>query len=154
MAALLAAVVAITIANVVTRYLGFGTFTWTDESARRILVWMTFVGGALAVAKASHLRIDSLVTEATGRMARVLPLVVGAISVAFFLLLVIGGGQFTLDTMDRVTPGMRVSTAWTSLSGPVGGLLFLLSFVGRLGFGPPPSVVGPPTDDSRPEVGV
>jgi TRAP-type transport system small permease protein len=136
LAALLTAVIVITFANVARRYFGYGTFPWADETARRLLVWMTLLGAALAVAHASHLRIDTLVDNATGRRGTVLRAVVNLFSIAFFLLLIWGGGRFTLASADRVTPSMEISAAWTTSAVPIGGVLMLISFLARLRFGP------------------
>jgi TRAP-type transport system small permease protein len=137
LAVLLIGVVVITLANVWSRSFGSGAIVWVDESARRILIWMTFIGSALAVAKATHLRIDSLFGNAPRWLARALPPIVGGVAIAFFLLLIFGGGRFAISSMARITPGMQVSAAWTMASVPVGGFLFLLSFLGRLRFGEP-----------------
>ena len=42
---------------------------------------------------------------------------------------------------------MEVSTAWTFASGPIGGLLFLLAFLGRVVIGEPAPVL---IDDPAP----
>ncbi|WP_341250081.1 TRAP transporter small permease [Euzebya pacifica] len=146
-AGLLLAVIAITLMNVLNRWFGLGTVAWTDETARRILIWMTFVGGALAVANGSHLRIDTLSVDAGTRLGRALRWVVGAVSVVFFLLLVVEGARFALSNVDRLSPAMEVSTAWTFASGPIGGLLFLLAFLGRVVIGEPDPVL---IDDPAP----
>jgi hypothetical protein len=48
---------------------------------------------------------------------------------------------------------MEVSTAWTFASGPIGGLLFLLAFLGRVVIGEPDPVLiddpGPVDGESR-----
>ena len=136
-AGLLLLVIGITLTNVLNRYVGLVTVDWTDETARRILVWMTFVGGALAVANGSHLRIDTLSVDADSRAGRVLRWIVGGLSVVFFLLLATEGLRFAVANLDRLSPAMEVSTTWTFASGPIGGLLFLLAFLGRVLVGEP-----------------
>jgi TRAP-type transport system small permease protein len=151
-ATMLIAVVVITLANVARRYLGYGTFPWADETARRLLLWMTFVGAALAVAHAAHLRIDTLVQVLPERGLRILGLAVGVLSVAFFAVLIVGGLQHTISTAPRRTSAMGVSAAWNSAVMPVGGALMLLSFLGRILLAPAHRVE-PPGPDDEPAVG-
>lgn len=44
--------------GVVTRYFFFYSITWLEEVTRYLMVWMTFVAGALAVNDESHINID------------------------------------------------------------------------------------------------
>jgi TRAP-type transport system small permease protein len=57
---LLAAMVVIVFANVLMRYV-FGTSViWSEEVARHLMIWMTFVGSGLALRTGAQLGIDSL----------------------------------------------------------------------------------------------
>lgn len=150
-ATLLFTTVAVTFVNVVRRSLGYGTYSWADETSRRFLVWLTFIGAALAIVRASHLRIDAIIDGSGPRATRVLQVIVSLVSIGFFLLLMIEGGRFALTTTDRVTPGMSVTAVWTTGIFPVGGLLCLISFFGVLYFGPPgttASARAPDPDDA------
>lgn len=44
--------------GVVTRYFFFYSITWLEEMTRYLMVWMTFLAGALAVGDESHINID------------------------------------------------------------------------------------------------
>ena len=44
--------------GVVTRYFFFYSITWLQEVTRYLMVWMTFLAGALAVSDESHINID------------------------------------------------------------------------------------------------
>lgn len=44
--------------GVVTRYFFFYSITWLEEVTRYLMVWMTFIVGALAVNNESHTNID------------------------------------------------------------------------------------------------
>lgn len=44
--------------GVVTRYFFFYSITWLEEVTRYLMVWMTFMAGALAVNDESHINID------------------------------------------------------------------------------------------------
>lgn len=44
--------------GVLTRYFLFYSITWLEEVTRYLMVWMTFIVGALAVNDESHINID------------------------------------------------------------------------------------------------
>ncbi len=49
-------------AQVINRFVFDGSFFWTDEIIIFSMVWLTFMGSALAVSKNSHTRIDFFIT--------------------------------------------------------------------------------------------
>jgi TRAP-type C4-dicarboxylate transport system permease small subunit len=89
LAFLLLAIVVMVFGNVVLRY-GFNSgIDISEELSRWCLVWITFIGAALALREGRHLGVDALVVRLTRRgrsvcffITRVLMLVV---SVLFFL---------------------------------------------------------------------
>ena len=60
-AALLATMAILLIIQVFSRYALQNPPDWTEELARTVFVYATFVGGALAVARNAHLKIDTAV---------------------------------------------------------------------------------------------
>ncbi len=135
LAGLMLALVVVTSLNVISRYGGFGTFSWADETARRTLLWMAFFGAALAVSNQSHLRIDTIVMRLSESSKRLLEATTSVILFGFAAFLVWGGSRFTLINLGQRTPGMSVSFAWSYSATPVGGLLMAVSLLGRLVFG-------------------
>jgi TRAP-type transport system small permease protein len=60
-AMLLAAMVALTLLQVITRYGLHAGFEWTEELARLDLIYLTFFGSIVAFQRREHLRIETLV---------------------------------------------------------------------------------------------
>ena len=48
--------------QVVSRYVFKHSFTWTEEAAVVMFVWLIYLGVAAAVTKRKHLKIDALIT--------------------------------------------------------------------------------------------
>ena len=48
--------------QVVSRYVFHHSFTWTEEAAVVMFVWLIYLGVAAAITKRKHLRIDALIT--------------------------------------------------------------------------------------------
>ena len=57
---LMSALVALTFAQVLARYLMGTPFIATDQLARIVLVWLTFMGAAAATDQGQNIRIDSI----------------------------------------------------------------------------------------------
>ena len=60
--------------QVLTRYVFFYSIVWSEEVTRYLMVWLTFIGAALAISKQDHINIDmftSFFKKKTGRDFRV-----------------------------------------------------------------------------------
>ena len=79
--ALMVALVGLTFAQVLARYLMQNPFTATDQYARIVLVWLTFMGASVAMLKGKNIRIDTLDHLIPAR-------VVSGLSIAFDLILI------------------------------------------------------------------
>lgn len=121
----------LTFANLTRRGLGFGTFPWADESARRFLVWLAFLGAALAFLDGSHLSADVIASRQSPRMSRFFRALSSTVSVGLAGVLVWGGYAYAMSAHTQRTPGMSVSGAWTAAAAPAGGLLILVSIALR-----------------------
>jgi len=54
--------------QVITRYVFFFSIVWLEEATRYMMVWMTFVGAAVAVEKQDNISIDLIPTLLKGRL--------------------------------------------------------------------------------------
>lgn len=80
---MLVAIVAVVLIGVIARYflqIGFG---WTEEAARFLLIWMTFLGAAAAVRRWSHFRLGLLITSMPRKLHR--PIDVSAVCVVLIM---------------------------------------------------------------------
>jgi TRAP-type transport system small permease protein len=68
----------------ITRYVFNDSAAWTEEIARYLLIGTVFVGAAVGVHKDNHIQVDLAQRYLPPRPARVLGLVVRALSAAFF----------------------------------------------------------------------
>lgn len=135
-AVLFVALLVTVIWGVLTRYLLGDQARWTEELARFLLVWVSFLGAALAYAGQQHLGIDLLVARFDSWTRRLAECVVHGI-VALFALGVMGFGGFELVrerfASGQLLPSLGVSKAWqylvVPLSGVMIGLLALLHLI-------------------------
>jgi TRAP-type C4-dicarboxylate transport system permease small subunit len=112
--------------GVFSRYVMRSTFTWYDEIARLLFVWIVFLGAAVGVRRSGHFRLQLLIERFPPSLRR------GADAFGVLAIMLFGGvliqqgwklvelGQF------QQTPVMGLSKAYVYASMPVGGALVIL----------------------------
>lgn len=129
----LAAMGAIVAANVFCRFVLNFSIYWGDEAAQALLVWLTFLGAAVAVRDRSHYSFDYLARTSSGprRFA------IGVISRSITILALVGLLYWSLEVAwgirPWIMPAMEISRMWVYAAGPVGCVFMLLYAVRDLG---------------------
>ncbi|HET9338564.1 MAG TPA: TRAP transporter small permease [Casimicrobiaceae bacterium] len=89
--------------QVLFRYFLGSPLTWSDELARYLFVWASFLGWIIAARRRSHLSIDMAASRAGPRGRAVLRLVGALAGLAFAGLLVFYGWRITARNLDVET---------------------------------------------------
>jgi len=74
--------------------------TWSDELARYLFVWCSFLGWIIAARRRSHLAIGSLPERASPRVRAMLALFAAAAAILFAAVLAFYGTRIALRTFD------------------------------------------------------
>lgn len=125
-------IITITFTNVVRRFVGASSYLWVEEAARVLLMWLTFLGGVLAVARGTHLVLDFLTGRGSRLAQRAVHSLVVIASFTFFGLLIYEGWHYSLLTSRRLLPSLEISAGWMVNAGVIGGMLFTIALTGRL----------------------
>jgi TRAP-type C4-dicarboxylate transport system permease small subunit len=88
------------IVQVVLRYFFGDPLTWSDELARYLFVWCSFIGWVIAARKRSHLGIALVAERSPPRVKAAIELVGASASVAFAGVLLYYGLQITSRNAD------------------------------------------------------
>jgi TRAP-type transport system small permease protein len=123
-ALLLAAIVLITGARVVARYVLGLSMPWSEELTRLLFIWLILIGAA----SARHLRIDTVPSMLGQGAARLgLEIAVAVLSAGVLALLVWKGfGLLALTAFDRYT-ALDLSLQYLYWSLIVGGVLWMVT---------------------------
>ena len=118
--------VVVVAAQVFFRYALNHSLFWSEELARYILVWLTFLGATVAYRRGAHPRID--LWPDRGHPGREKAIRIGAhlVGMAFFILLVLYGAQFAYFVRLQISPALQLPKWIVMLVLPVSGLLMLL----------------------------
>ena len=124
----------IVVLQVFCRYLLNHSLFWSEELARYLLIWLSFLGATAAYYRKVHPGIDILTSKLKKNQSRIISLAVHGISILFFLIMIIYGTLFAHFIRVQISPALGVPK-WLIVSIiPISGILFLLhalSFVAQ-----------------------
>ncbi|MFV0491395.1 MAG: TRAP transporter small permease [Pseudorhodobacter sp.] len=128
LASILFALVAILAAQVVFRYLLGTPLVWSEELARYLLVWCTFIGVSLAVREGRNISVDLLPVLAGKRWLRAFGILALAGSALFFAFMVWYSVPLTqrIARIGQTSPGLGIQMWIIYAAVPVGMGLALL----------------------------
>lgn len=122
---ILGAMVLIVGGNVFYRFVLQHSLYWADELAQILLVWLTFIGGALAVKEKTHYVLNFLTDRMHGKSQRYFKLFQQIISILAILMLLYFSAKVTWDVRFWKMPATEVSRSFVYIACPLGCLLML-----------------------------
>jgi C4-dicarboxylate transporter DctQ subunit len=116
----------IIILQVLLRYVFLYSLSWSEEVARYLMIWASFLGAGLAVKYGLHIGVEYVINllprgpkRAVGFAAK--------FSILFFLILfTVGGLQVAWALRDQDSPALLFSMFYAYLSAPVGGVFMII----------------------------
>ena len=117
----MAALVVITLLNVVTRYLTEQSFAWTEEISIVLMVVMTLAGASAAVLRDAHIRIEAFYDSGSSQRRRHLRLLSAGVTALVFAVLT---GLFLRVVADEMrwsetSMGLGVPRWWFTSAAPL-----------------------------------
>ena len=111
--------------QIVCRYILQELPPWSEELSRYLFIWGNFVSAGVALARSSHVSIDSLVTRLPDPVRRKLESVVVILVTTFSLFLVYKGVGTAVAMKGSYSITMHFSMAWVFAALPAAGLIFV-----------------------------
>ncbi len=112
--------------QVFCRYVLNSSLFWSEELARYMLVWLSFLGATVAFYRNLHPGVDALTSRLSAAGQRLSAMLVQVITMALAVIMIISGSQFAWFVRLQISPALSIPK-WIILSIiPVSGLLFLL----------------------------
>jgi len=112
--------------GVFSRYVLRSTFTWYDEIARLLFVWMVFLGAAVGVRQTGHFRLHLVIDRFPPGLRRATELLGVLAIILFGAVLVQQGWKLVELGQFQQTPVMGLSKRYVYASMPAGGVLIIL----------------------------
>lgn len=112
--------------GVFSRYVMARTFTWYDEIARLLFVWIVFLGAAVGVRRSAHFRLHLVLDRFPPGLRRAAHVVGVLVVIGFGLLMIQQGWKLVELGQFQRTPVMGLSKQYVYASVPAGGALIIL----------------------------
>lgn len=126
---LMAAMTVDVLLGVFFRYVVQDALTWTEETARYLMIWTGFIGTGLALREGNHVAVEFLIHRLSGAGHRALIMLIRILSLGF-LASVIGASLLLLPRVStQRTPALAISMLWPYLAVPMGCLLTAFEMV-------------------------
>ena len=116
----------IIILQVFLRYLFLFSLSWSEEVARYLMIWASFLGASLAVKYGFHIGVEFVVNMIPERRKKWITLT-AKLSMFFFLVFfIIGGFQVAWAVRDQDSPALLFSMFYAYISAPIGGIFMIV----------------------------
>ena len=129
---LLVVLVVTTSLQVFTRYVLNAPLSWTEELARILFIWITFIGAAVIAKRSGHISIDFVANLLPPGARRWVLVAAHAASVAILLLLGVKGVELLRITGISASPALGIPWAYVYAAFPVGMFLMAARYAGAL----------------------
>ena len=113
--------------QVFARFVVGDSLTFSEEVSRFLMVWLVIVGAAYAAKSGRLMKVDLVEHLLSGRAKTTVMMVAGALSIAFYLVLVVFGFFIVNAVSYQATPATEVSMSIPMAAVPVGALLLIIN---------------------------
>jgi TRAP-type C4-dicarboxylate transport system permease small subunit len=131
-AALVAALLIIVASTFIDRHFVTLPMAAPDAYARVILVWLTFIGFALAVKGGLNIRVDIIDARLPAKARRALDYVFDVVMLLLTVMLAVNGWRLVVIGQDQERLGTMMSEAWPSAALFVSCIVLVLFLVLRI----------------------
>lgn len=127
-----ALVIVLVFYNVLSRYFLKTDVSWSSELCTLLLIWMTFVGGAMATRRNAQLAVSEFIMWLQPGARSKLDAMVLVWTALALTLLMYFGLTLTLRSWSNIAIAIKISNGWWYLAMPVGCGLMLVFVLEQL----------------------
>ncbi len=122
--------VIVVFSQVVWRFVFNNPFSWSEELARYIQVWMILLTASICIRKGKHLAVDYITHALPFRFSKSLRIITSIFTMIFTIVVIVFGIQMLTITFNEMTPALRISISIIYMAFPLAGfLMFTESFI-------------------------
>lgn len=120
------------IIQVFLRYLFLFSLSWSEEIARYLMIWVSFLGASLALKYGMHVGVEFFVDRVSEGRKKNIATVARCSMLLFLVFFTIGGFQVSWAVRDQDSPAMLFSMLYAYLSAPVGGVFMIIQLLNSM----------------------
>ncbi len=119
--------IAVTLAQVVFRYVIAAPLPWSEELARYCFVWIVFLGGAIGLSRGVHLGVDLLVNAMPAPVRRGMDVLTNVLIAAFAATVIYASVPVLNMNVFQRSPALGLQMTYVYVAIPISmGLIFLI----------------------------
>lgn len=126
---LLAVIAGLGLWQVVARFVLSQPSTWTEESMRRLLIWMVMLGTVVAFRRGALVSVDLMLRTSRGAWRRTVRWIISCTALAYLAVLVWFGINLVTRVRFQTFASMELSMGWAYAALPVGAALAMVAVV-------------------------
>lgn len=108
------------------RYILNHSLFWSEELARYLLIWITFLGASSAYRRKGHPGIDMLYNRVSESVRRSLSIVVHLVSMMLFVIMIRYGIEFSYFVRMQISPALYIPKWVIYAIIPVSGMILII----------------------------
>ncbi|HLS67185.1 MAG TPA: TRAP transporter small permease [Pseudogracilibacillus sp.] len=113
--------------QIVSRIVIQSSFSWTEELARFLMIWLTFLGAAFSFQHGAHIGISMLTDKLPKKVSAIITLLVGILCSVLFVILTVKGFELVGKSANQTSPAMRIPMSYVYWVIPISGVLLTLN---------------------------
>lgn len=100
---------------------------WTEELARYLMIWIIFIGAAVAARKAQLIAVESLVHATPVKLGKTIKYLAHIITMVFFLCIFIIGIEWAKFGLTEKSPTLQIPLIFINLAMSVGSAFIIMN---------------------------
>lgn len=112
--------------QVFCRYVLNSSLFWSEELARYMLVWLSFLGATVAYYRNLHPGVDTITSRLSKTKQRLSRLLVHCVSMSIGIVMLVSGTQFAWFVRMQISPALSIPKWIILVIIPLCGLLLFL----------------------------
>jgi len=112
--------------QVFCRYVLNHSLFWSEELARYLLVWLTFLGATAAYYRRVHPGIDILTLQLNQNFRKLCRILVHLLSLVLFAVMIYHGSEFAYFIRNQISPALSIPKWIIFIIIPISGTIFSL----------------------------
>ncbi|MCP5152989.1 MAG: TRAP transporter small permease [Ectothiorhodospiraceae bacterium] len=130
--ATIAVMTVIVLAAVFFRYVLAEALPWSEEIAKFLMVWMTFLAAPIAYREGALVAVGALPDRLSGRLAQLLVIIVQLVVISVMVVFLKEGSFLTWNARIQTASTIELSISWVYVSMPLGAVALLSVSLGLL----------------------
>lgn len=127
------AIILLVVAQVVFREVLNASLTWSEETCRLCLVWLVFLGAAIACRESEHINVTALTDKLSGQANQALKIFFEALMLLFTLVITYQGYALSIKQMTSKFVTIDIPQGIQTMAVQVSGILTVYHILYRWG---------------------